>query len=85
MTIKQIIDKFFESRCPINWDNYLYCESDFWKALDELESDIDRGGVQWALEWQHEAEQLSEARENYIKSAIDNYIEKKLEPIYTNK
>lgn len=85
MTIKQFIDKFFKDECPFDWNSYTYYASDFWRAWDLLESNIDTGGIQWAFEWYMDEPPLSENRTEFIRDAIDAYIRKNIMPVYTGK
>lgn len=83
MTIKQFLDKYFEDSVPYDDERGVYIDQSFWDAWDKIEQDIDRGGIQWALEWYDDA-YLTEDREKYICKAIYKYIQTKIKPIYIN-
>ena len=82
--IKDFINKWFEDRVAYDEEQEVYNNKDFWTAWDELEKDIDLGGIQWCFEWYMESPSLTETREKYIKSAIYNYIKFKIKPMYVN-
>ena len=84
MTLKQIINKWFEDKVIRDDEYSLYHEQDFWGAWDEFDDLADSMGVQW-FEWYDDQPTISDLREKFVKQAIDNYIKKALMPIYTNK
>lgn len=82
MTIKQFINKYFEDNVEFDEDTGLFYEQDFWRTWDKLEEDMDKG-IQWCFEWYEEQPTLTKAREEFIKKAVKNYIDKNLLPVYT--
>ena len=82
--LKEFINKWFDDKVRYAEDLGVYYDQDFWNAWDELEKDIDLGGIQWCFEWYMESPSLTDAREKYIKSAVDNYIRTKVKPMYIN-
>ena len=82
--IKDFINRWFENQ--VRYDEVLevYNDQDFWNAWDKLDKDMDTGGVQWCFEWYMDSPSLTDAREKYVKSAVDNYIRTKVKPIYVN-
>ena len=83
-SIKQQINDWFEDRVDYDADKFLYNDEDFWQAWQELETDIDNGGIQWCFEWHMDMPELTEKRSEFIKKAINNYIFKHLRDKYVN-
>lgn len=84
MTIKEYIKKYFEDHVQWNDKYNMWDDRDFWQAWDELDIDAEKGGVQWCYEWYQDEPPLTQAREKFILSAIDNYIKRNIKPIYVN-